>query len=131
MAAAKVFLGVGKRKTSIARVILKEGTGALSINKRTLEDYFKRPSSKLVIEQPLKLSELLGKMDVRVNVVGGGLSGQAGAIRHGISRALLIFNPELRGVLKAAGLLTRDSRKKERKLYGLKSARARYQYSKR
>ena len=131
MASAKFFSGVGKRKTAIARVFLKEGTGQIIVNQRSLEDYFKRPTSRMVIEQPLSLTQLVGKFDIRVNVVGGGLSGQAGAIRHGITRALLIYSPELRSTLKVAGLITRDPRKKERKMYGLKSARARFQFSKR
>lgn len=129
--AVKYFTGLGKRKTSIARVFIKEGKGLISINNRTLEEYFKRPTSRMVVEQPLNLAAVMGKMDIRVNVVGGGLSGQAGAIRHGITRALMEFNPEFRPVLKAAGLVTRDSRIKERKKYGLRSARARFQFSKR
>jgi small subunit ribosomal protein S9 len=129
--ATKYFTGVGKRKTAIARVFLREGTGQITINTRSLEDFFKRPTSRMVIEQPLNLTQLVGKFDIKVNVVGGGLSGQAGAIRHGITRALLEYNPELRPTLKIAGLITRDPRKKERKMYGLKSARARFQFSKR
>lgn len=129
--AVKYFTGVGKRKTAIARVFLREGTGQMTVNTRTLEDFFKRPTSRMVIEQPLNLTQLVGKFDIKVNVIGGGLSGQAGAIRHGITRALLQYNPELRPVLKVAGLITRDPRKKERKMYGLKSARARFQFSKR
>ena len=129
--AVKYFTGLGKRKTSIARVFIKEGKGLISINNRTLEEYFKRPTSRMVVEQPLNLAAVMGKIDIRVNVVGGGLSGQAGAIRHGITRALMEFNPEFRPVLKAAGLVTRDSRIKERKKYGLRSARARFQFSKR
>lgn len=129
--AVKYFTGLGKRKTSIARVFIKEGKGLISINNRTLEEYFKRPTSRMVVEQPLNLAAVMGKMDIRVNVVGGGLSGQAGAIRHGITRALMEFNPEFRPVLKSAGLVTRDSRIKERKKYGLRSARARFQFSKR
>ncbi len=129
--AVKYFTGLGKRKTSIARVFIKEGKGLISINNRTLEEYFKRPTSRMVVEQPLNLVAVMGKMDIRVNVVGGGLSGQAGAIRHGITRALMEFNPEFRPVLKSAGLVTRDSRIKERKKYGLRSARARFQFSKR
>ncbi|MCA2962062.1 MAG: 30S ribosomal protein S9 [Silvanigrellales bacterium] len=129
--AVKYFTGVGKRKTAIARVFLREGTGQMTVNARSLEDFFKRPTSRMVIEQPLNLTQLVGKFDIKVNVIGGGLSGQAGAIRHGITRALLQYNPELRPVLKVAGLITRDPRKKERKMYGLKSARARFQFSKR
>jgi len=129
--ATKFFSGVGKRKTAIARVFMREGTGQITVNNRSLEDYFKRPTSRMVIDQPLSLTQLVGKFDIRVNVVGGGLSGQAGAIRHGITRALLNYSSELRPSLKAAGLITRDPRKKERKMYGLKSARARFQFSKR
>ena len=123
---------VGKRKTSIARVYLdSNGTGQITINHRSLEDYFKRPTSRMMVEQALHLTQTNGKVNVNINVLGGGLSGQAGAIRHGITRALLVMNPELRGVLKAAGLITRDARIKERKKYGLSSARARFQFSKR
>jgi small subunit ribosomal protein S9 len=130
----KFYTGVGKRKTSVARVYLVEGNGEKSnivINKRELTDYFKRPTSRMVVEQALNLTQTLGKYDISVNVIGGGLSGQAGAIRHGITRALLEINPEFRSVLKSAGLITRDARIKERKMYGLRSARARYQFSKR
>jgi len=129
--AVKYFTGVGKRKTAIARVFLREGSGQITVNRRSLEDFFKRPTSRMVIEQPLNLTAMIGKFDIKVNVIGGGLSGQAGAIRHGITRALLQYNPDLRPVLKVAGLITRDPRKKERKMYGLKSARARFQFSKR
>jgi small subunit ribosomal protein S9 len=125
------FVGVGKRKTSIARVTIKAGKGNVEVNKRTLEDYFKRPTSRMMVEHALKLTNTLGTVDISVNVVGGGLSGQAGAIRHGITRALLTFNPELRPTLKSAGLVTRDPRAKERKRYGFKAARARFQFSKR
>jgi small subunit ribosomal protein S9 len=128
---AQNFSGLGKRKTSIARVTIKAGKGKIQINKRTLEDYFKRPTSRMMVEQALKLTNTLGAVDVTVNVVGGGLSGQAGAIRHGLTRALLGFNPELRPTLKGAGLVTRDPRIKERKRYGFKGARARFQFSKR
>jgi len=129
--ARKVFHAVGKRKNAIARVYLKEGSGSFSINGRSLETYFRRPTSRMVIEHALKLTDNAGKFDINVNVCGGGLSGQADAIRHGIARALQIQNVELRPVLKRAGLLTRDSRIKERKKYGLASARARFQFSKR
>ncbi len=128
---AQNFSGLGKRKTSIARVTIKAGKGKIQINKRTLEDYFKRPTSRMMVEHALKLTNTLGAIDITVNVVGGGLSGQAGAIRHGLTRALLGFNPELRSTLKSAGLITRDSRIKERKRYGFKGARARFQFSKR
>jgi small subunit ribosomal protein S9 len=129
--AIKYFTGLGKRKHAIARVYLKEGKGNIVVNSRTLEDYFKRPTSRMVVEQALKLVALEGKVDIKVNVIGGGLSGQAGAIRHGLTRALMEFNPELRPALKAAGFVTRDQRAKERKKYGLKAARARFQFSKR
>jgi small subunit ribosomal protein S9 len=130
--AVKYVSGVGKRKTSIARVYLvKDGKGAITINHRSLEDYFKRPTSRMVVEQALNLTQTLGKVDIRVTVVGGGLSGQAGAIRHGITHALLNMNPEFRAILKPASLITRDARIKERKKYGLRSARARFQFSKR
>jgi small subunit ribosomal protein S9 len=125
------FYGTGKRKTAVARVWLQPGTGVVTINKRSIDEYVDRPTSKMVVAQPLVLTGTFGKLDVMVNVHGGGGSGQAGAIRHGISRALLEFNPEFREVLKRAGFLTRDSRIKERKKYGKASARARFQYSKR
>jgi small subunit ribosomal protein S9 len=129
--AVQYYSGLGKRKTAIARVLIREGKGTIEVNKRGFEDYFKRPTSRMVIEQALKLTDMIGKVDIRVNVVGGGLSGQAGAIRHGLTRALMDYNPELRGVLKSAGLVTRDARKKERKMYGRAAARARFQFSKR
>ncbi len=129
--AEQQFIATGKRKTAIARVRLQTGTGKVMVNKKPVEDYMDRESSKMVIFQPLVLTGTYGKLDVNVNVLGGGKSGQAGAIRHGISRALLELNPEFRQVLKKAGLLTRDPRAKERKKYGLRGARARFQYSKR
>ena len=122
---------VGKRKSSVARVYLKEGTGKITINKRDINDYYIRATSKMVINQPLELTDNVGKFDINVNVIGGGLAGQAGAIRHGISRVLAELDPENRSVLKSNGLITRDARTKERKKYGLKGARARYQFSKR
>jgi len=125
------FYATGKRKTAVARVWLQAGTGRVMINKKPVDDYLDRETSKMIISQPLILTGTYGKMDVLVSVSGGGGSGQAGAIRHGISRALLEFNPEFRDVLKKAGFLTRDSRVKERKKYGRRSARARFQYSKR
>ncbi|WP_141736337.1 30S ribosomal protein S9 [Oligoflexus tunisiensis] len=129
--ATKAIHAVGKRKTSIARVYLKPGKGKITINKRDIEDYYLRATSKMVVRQPLELTGNVGKYDILVNVMGGGLSGQAGAIRHALSRALSELDPEYRKVLKAEGLITRDSRKKERKMYGQKSARARFQFSKR
>jgi small subunit ribosomal protein S9 len=125
------FYATGKRKTSIARVWLQSGTGQIVINRKSVDEYLDRETSKMVIAQPLVLTGTLGKLDVSINVLGGGICGQAGAIRHGISKALLELNPEYREVLKRAGFLTRDSRVKERKKYGRKSARARFQYSKR
>lgn len=129
--APKYIHTVGKRKTAIARLWLKPGKGDITINKRTMDDYFIRDTSKMVIMQPFELTNNVGKFDIRVNVLGGGLSGQAGAIRHAISRALAGEDIEARKILKAAGLITRDSRKKERKLPGQPSSRARFQYSKR
>lgn len=123
--------GTGRRKTATARTRLYAGTGNIEINGRNIEEYFPRKTLQMVIRQPLVLTKLLDKYDVKVTVCGGGVSGQAEAVRHGISRALLDTNPELRSVLKHEGLLTRDSRKKERKKYGQRAARARYQYSKR
>ncbi len=129
--AEQQFIATGKRKTAISRVRLQAGTGMVMVNKKPVEHYMDRDSSKMVIFQPLVLTGTYGKLDVHVNVLGGGKNGQAGAIRHGISKALLEFNPEFRQILKKAGLLTRDSRVKERKKYGLRGARARFQYSKR
>jgi small subunit ribosomal protein S9 len=124
------FYGTGRRKTSTARVFLRPGAGVVNINGRTMDNFF--PSEVLkIVKQPLLLTETTEKFDVTVTVLGGGPAGQAGAIRHGISRALLEFNGELRERLKSAGLLTRDPRKKERKKYGQKGARARFQFSKR
>lgn len=127
----QTFHGVGKRKSSIARVIIKPGSGKFSINSKTLAEYFRRPTSRMVVEHALKLVDMLKKIDVHVNVIGGGLSGQAGAIRHGITRAFLEMDKEMRSPLKKAGLITRDARRKERKLYGQKGARAKFQFSKR
>jgi len=129
--AAVSFYGTGKRKTSIARVWLKPGAGAFTVNNKTLDEYFGRDTSKMVARQSLELTENIGKFDIFVTVKGGGDSGQAGAIRHGITKALLASDPELRGNLKKAGFITRDSRVKERKKYGRKAARARFQFSKR
>ena len=129
--AAKYIHTVGKRKTAIARIWMKPGKGEITINKRSLDEDYLRATSKMVILQPLELTGSVGQFDIRVNVLGGGLSGQAGAIRHAISRALANNDPEARKVLKRAGLITRDSRKKERKLPGQPGARKRFQYSKR
>jgi len=125
------YYGTGRRKHATARVFLRPGTGEIRINDRVLDEYFKRESLKLVIRQPLLLTETANKFDVQVRIAGGGHSGQAGAIRHGLSRALVDYNRELRSRLKEAGFLTRDSRIKERKKYGQRGARARFQYSKR
>lgn len=122
---------VGKRKNAIARAYLKEGSGKIVVNNRDFNEYFLRPTSKKLIEQPLELTDVVGKYDIKVTVCGGGLSGQAGAIRHAISRALSELNEEFRPTLKKAGLLTRDSRKKERKLPGQPGARKKFQFSKR
>jgi small subunit ribosomal protein S9 len=125
------FYGTGRRKSSVARVRLYNGTGSININHRDIDDYFGLESLKLIVRQPLNLTSLTEKFDVVVRVEGGGVSGQAGAIRHGIARALLQFNEELRLDLKKAGFLTRDPRMKERKKYGLKAARRAPQFSKR
>ena len=125
------FYGTGRRKNSVARVRVFNGTGKVTINGRDINDYFGLETLKLLVNSPLVLTENEGKFDVVVNVVGGGCAGQAGAIRHGLSRALLQFNPELRPILKKAGFLTRDPRMKERKKYGLKAARRAPQFSKR
>ncbi|APG27224.1 30S ribosomal protein S9 [Syntrophotalea acetylenivorans] len=125
------FYATGKKKTSVARVWVKPGTGQIVVNRRPLDEYFGRATSKMIVCQPLELTENTGKFDISVNVSGGGPSGQAGAIKHGITKALLAVNPELRGVLKKAGFITRDSRIKERKKYGRKAARASFQFSKR
>ncbi len=126
------FYGTGRRKSSVSRVRLyPNGTGAITINGRDIEDYFGLDTLKLIVRQPLELTETNGVFDIICTVTGGGVTGQAGAIRHGISRALLQYNEELRPVLKKAGLLTRDPRMKERKKYGLKKARRAPQFSKR
>ncbi|MBC7926108.1 MAG: 30S ribosomal protein S9 [Bryobacteraceae bacterium] len=125
------YYGTGRRKTSTARVHLRQGNGKITVNNRGFDEYFPNDVLKMIIKQPLSLTETLDHFDILVNVDGGGPSGQAGAIRHGISRALLNFNGELRKRLKKAGLLTRDPRMKERKKYGQKGARARFQFSKR
>lgn len=123
--------GTGKRKSSVARVYLRPGKGQVIVNKRALEDYFPSDTLKMVIKQPLQLTETSDKFDIFANIRGGGMTGQAWAMRLGISRALCEFNQELRGRLKKAGFLTRDSRIKERKKYGQPGARKRFQYSKR
>jgi small subunit ribosomal protein S9 len=125
------FYATGRRKEATARVWLKPGTGIVTINGRELNNYFGRETSKMVMYQPLEIIEQKGKVDLTVNVRGGGLCGQAGAIRHGIARALCAFNPEFRPALKKAGFLTRDARAVERKKYGQPGARRRFQFSKR
>lgn len=125
------YYGTGRRKTSVARVYLRPGNGDVKINRRTFENYFPNETLQMIINQPLKLTETFGKFDILVNVLGGGPAGQAGAVRHGITRALLEYNPDYRSALKKAGLVTRDPRKKERKKYGQKGARKRFQFSKR
>ena len=128
----KYFYGTGRRKSSVARVrVYENGTGAITINGRDIDDYFGLDTLKLVVRQPLVTSDMVGKVDVVITVAGGGVSGQAGAIRHGLSRALVVMNPEFRPALKAAGFMTRDPRMKERKKYGLKGARRAPQFSKR
>ncbi|MDY0268355.1 30S ribosomal protein S9 [Trichloromonas sp.] len=130
MAEQKLY-ATGKRKTSIARVWMKPGAGNIVVNNRSLDEFFGRETSKMVVRQPLELTDNIGKFDISVNVCGGGPSGQAGAIKHGITKALLDADPELRAVLKKAGFITRDSRAKERKKYGKRAARRSFQFSKR
>jgi small subunit ribosomal protein S9 len=125
------YYATGKRKTSSARVFLRPGKGKILVNKREIEDFFPNLTHQVLIKQPLQLTECIDKFDIYVTVRGGGLSGQAGAIRHGIGRALVEYNRELREKLKKSGLLTRDARVKERKKYGQRGARARFQFSKR
>ena len=128
----KYFYGTGRRKSSVARVrVYENGTGSITVNGRDINDYFGLDTLKLIVNQPLITTGLIGKLDVVVTVAGGGVSGQAGAIRHGISRALVLLNPEYRASLKAAGFMTRDPRMKERKKYGLKAARRAPQFSQR
>ena len=130
-AKAQEFLGTGRRKCSVARVRISVGTGKITINEQDINEYFELETLKTIVKQPLVLTETLNNVDVVVNIYGGGKSGQAGAIRHGITRALIEFRPELRADLKKAGFVTRDARKKERKKYGLKKARRAPQFSKR
>ena len=125
------YYGTGRRKSSVARVRVYQGTGNITINGRDIDDYFGLETLKLIVRQPLNLTNTNGSFDIVCNVAGGGVTGHAGAIRHGLSRALLNFNEELRPVLKKAGFLTRDPRMKERKKYGLKGARRAPQFSKR
>jgi small subunit ribosomal protein S9 len=125
------YYGTGRRKTSSARVYLRPGSGSIRVNNKPFDEYFPNEMLKMIIRQPLVITETADKFDLHVRVCGGGCSGQAGALRHGIARALLTYNPELRGRLKEAGFLTRDPRKVERKKYGRPGARKRFQFSKR
>jgi small subunit ribosomal protein S9 len=125
------FHAVGKRKSAVARIWLKPGSGAITINSHPMDEYMNREADRLLAKQPLALTDTLGKYDIVVSVRGGGISGQAGAIRHAISRALTLAEPDLRPPLKKAAMLTRDARVRERKKYGQRGARARFQYSKR
>ncbi len=131
MSSVQQHYGTGRRKTSTARVFLRPGTGAVKVNNRPFETHFFDEVHRMIIRQPLQVTETQDKFDILINVRGGGVTGQAGAVRHGIARALVEYNPELRPVLKKAGFLTRDPRMKERKKYGQKGARARFQFSKR
>lgn len=129
--AAVTYLGTGRRKSSIARVYMTPGTGIISVNDKTLEEYLPLETLRMIVRSPLELTQTLAGFDVKINVIGGGYTGQSGAMRHGISRALLEVSVDYRPALKAAGYLTRDSRAKERKKYGLKGARRAPQFSKR
>jgi len=131
MPEAESYYATGKRKSSIARTWLMPGNGEITVNGRSLDDYFKVGTSKIILMQPLSLTNKQDTYDIKIRVVGGGTTGQAGAIRHGISKALILAEPDLRPVLKKAGFIRRDARVKERKKYGQKGARARYQFSKR
>lgn len=125
------YYATGKRKSAIARVYMKSGSGNILVNKRSYEEYFTRPSLKMIIKQPFEITGKDGQFDLYVNVSGGGVAGQAGAVKHGISKALLEYDAQLRPILKKAGFLTRDARIKERKKYGQPGARKRFQFSKR
>lgn len=127
----KRFYATGKRKTAIARIYMKEGAGTITVNKRTFDDYFTRDSLKMLIQQPLDIVGKRGQFDFYVNVRGGGMAGQAGAVKHGISKVLVEYDQEMRSMLKKVGFLSRDSRIKERKKYGQPGARKRFQFSKR
>jgi len=127
----QAYAATGRRKTAVARVNIVAGEGRVTINRRTIEDFFGRPTSRMVVNQPFEVTGTLGQFDVSANVRGGGVSAQASAVRHGITRALLLANPEFRGTLKKAGFITRDPREVERKKYGRHKARKRPQYSKR
>lgn len=125
------YYGTGRRKKSVARVYLKDGSGKITVNKKDFDEYFKFETLKFIVKQPLNLTNNLSKFDIKVNVYGGGYTGQAGAIRHGIARALVVFDKDLKQILKKSGFITRDPRMKERKKYGLKKARKAPQFSKR
>ena len=127
----QVFLGTGRRKRAVARVRLIRGTGKFSVNGSSLEEYFGRETLTMIIKQPFEATQTLGQFDVFASVDGGGVAGQAGALRHGIARALLSYNPDLRPILRTGTFVTRDPRMKERKKYGQRGARARFQFSKR
>jgi small subunit ribosomal protein S9 len=129
--AEEQFYGTGKRKTAVARVWMRPGNGQMTVNKKPVEQYLVRESDRMLTMEPLKITDMADKFDIYVNVKGGGISGQAGAIRHGITRALILVDPKLRDSVKKEGFLTRDSRMKERKKYGQPGARKRFQYSKR
>lgn len=129
--AEEQFYGTGKRKTAVARVWMRPGSGQMTVNKKPVEQYLVRESDRMLTMEPLKITDMADKFDIYVNVKGGGISGQTGAIRHGISRALILADPKLRDSVKKEGFLTRDSRMKERKKYGQPGARKRFQYSKR
>ncbi|MFW2441077.1 MAG: 30S ribosomal protein S9 [Arenicellales bacterium] len=131
MATAETYYGTGRRKSSTARVFITSGKGEISINKRPIDEFFGRETARMIVRQPLVLSEMDGKFDINVTVSGGGISGQAGAIRHGITRALMQYDEELRPSLRKAGFVTRDARKVERKKFGLHKARKAPQFSKR
>ena len=131
MATSEIYLGTGRRKSSTARVRIQSGSGSITVNQKPLDEYFGRETARMVVRQPLVLLEMEATFDINVNVQGGGGSGQAGAIRHGITRALLSYDEELRSPLRAAGFVTRDAREVERKKVGLKGARKRPQFSKR
>jgi small subunit ribosomal protein S9 len=131
MATSEIYLGTGRRKSSTARVRIQSGSGSITVNTRPLDEYFGRETARMIVRQPLVLLDLVSTFDINVNVQGGGGSGQAGAIRHGITRALLAYDEEFRPALRAAGFVTRDAREVERKKVGLKGARKRPQFSKR
>ena len=129
--ATQTYMGTGRRKSSVARVIISNGSGEISINNKSLDEYFGRETTRMIVRQPLELLDIMGKFDIRVNVHGGGNTGQAGAIRHGITRALIEYDESLRPELRSAGFVTRDARRVERKKIGLHKARKRPQFSKR